>query len=220
MTPEPIQRLPIWDGWLRFSHALIGLACLALLVSGWLMRYAPSLTETAIDYHYLSAALLVFALCIRLALAISSDPVQGARALLPQRNEWPGMVAMLRFYLSLGRAPLPRWYAQNPLWRPIYLLIYLLLLVLALSGGLMGDRLVLLGIYLPSLHRELASVMFWLILLHLLAVILHDLRGKNSDISAMVHGQRCFSIDRPNVELPAQPVSISPQQIGGRGKDE
>jgi Ni/Fe-hydrogenase 1 B-type cytochrome subunit len=216
---ETVQRLLIWNGWLRFSHATIGLASLALLVTGWLMVQAPSLTDLAIDYHYLSAALLIFGLCMRLALALSRDPVCGAAALLPQRNEWPGIRAMLLFYISLGRLPLPRWYAHNPFWRPLYLLIYLLLMLLAISGGLMAEQLVLGDIYLPSLHRELASLVFWLSLLHLLAAVLHDLKGKNSDVSAMIHGQRCFSVEKPHIEAPARPekISIGLDQIGGQG---
>jgi Ni/Fe-hydrogenase 1 B-type cytochrome subunit len=180
------------------------------------MGHAPSLAEEASDYHFLSAGLLIFALSIRIALAISTDPVSGAAALLPRRNEWSAMRGTLLFYVSLGRAPLPRWYAHNPLWKPLYLLLYLLLILLAISGSLMPDRLLLLGWYLPSLHRELASVVLWLTLLHILAIVLHDYRGKSADVSSMINGNRYFGIEKPQVEPPATPqkVSIGIDQIG------
>jgi Ni/Fe-hydrogenase 1 B-type cytochrome subunit len=218
---EKIQRVLIWGGWLRFAHLSLAFACLVLLVSGWLMGNAPSLFEPAQAYHFLAAGLLLFTLLLRLALALFSNAPARAGNLWPTPQEWPAMGAMLRFYMSLGRSTLPRWYAHNPLWKPLYLLLYALLAGLAFSGALLTEQPLLLGWYLPSIHRSLASLVFWLTLLHLLTVILHDLRGKTTDVSAIVHGYRYFVVERPldaPPERPAEKLSIRLDQIG-RGRD-
>ena len=102
----------------------------------------------------------------------------------------------LLFYVSLGRAPQPRWFAHNPLWKPVYLLLFLLLALSLLTGWLMPDRPVLGGLYLPHLHRWLADgIGIWTVA-HLFSVVLQDLKGTGADISAMISGSRCFTIER------------------------
>ena len=122
---------------------------------------------------------------------------------------------MLLFYFRLGRAPLPRWYAHNPLWKPVYLVIFLLLIIFTISGALMPDNDVIMGWYLPSLHRSLAVLMFWLNFLHPLSVILHDYRGNTTDTSAIINGFRHFLVEKKSVgDMEFKKPSVRLDEIG------
>jgi Ni/Fe-hydrogenase 1 B-type cytochrome subunit len=96
--------------------------------------------------------------------------------------------------------PMPRWYAHNPLWKLVYLIVILALSIQILSGGLMQESPIFAGMYLPGVHSFWAGLIFWFAILHLTAVIFHDLKGKTSDLSGIVNGYRLFQIDRS--ELP------------------
>lgn len=193
---EPVfKRVLVWGGWLRLSHACIGLAVLALLLTGWLIAESPSLAELALDLHYLASSFLIFGLVIRIVLMFSGKEHERLPGLFPASTELKAMAKTLRFYISLGRSPLPGWYAQNPLWKPAYLVIYLALVVLVITGALMPDVSLLLGFYIPSVHIFWAQLMFWLSVLHISSVVMHDYKSRTTDISAMVNGYRLFLIE-------------------------
>jgi Ni/Fe-hydrogenase 1 B-type cytochrome subunit len=196
MSEKEFQRVRIWSGWLRLSHWAVGLATLVLLSTGWLIQESPSLAESALDVHYLAAGILVIGLVARVALMFAGQAHERFVALIPRSSELKAIADTLRFYISFGRMPLPRWYAQNPLWKPLYLFCYLVLFVQVVSGAVMSDHPLVAGFYLPSLHAFWAEVLFWFSLLHIAAVCLHDVRGNMADISAMLSGFRLFSIDR------------------------
>lgn len=197
----------IWGGWLRVSHLSVGLSTLVLIATGWLLELAPSLQADAVGFHYYAASVLIFGLVLRVLLAFSGSPVETLSALIPEEKELRTMRETLLFYLSLARAPLPRWYAHNPLWKPVYLALYLCLLILMLTGWLRDGQDLLWGWYLPSIHAMFASVVAWLALLHVLSVILHDYRGDAADISGIVNGYRHFVIDDQQVKGSAQPLA-------------
>lgn len=211
---EQLHRVPVWGGWFRLAHLAVGLSTLLLLATGWLIRNAPTVADAADTVHYYAASLLIFGLALRLVLGLFGSPVERLSALIPGPGDWPAMRDMLLFYATLGRAPLPRWYAHNPFWKPLYLLTYLLLALSVVSGALVpGDTLVL-GWYMPSFHRGLASALAWLVLLHLVTVVLHDYRGKAADVSAIINGHRCFAVEKGSTQtLPTQ-ASIRLDQIG------
>jgi Ni/Fe-hydrogenase 1 B-type cytochrome subunit len=200
MSEKEYQRVRVWSGWLRLSHWAAGLATLVLLSTGWLIQESPSLAESALDVHYLAAGILVIGLLARVALMFVGQAHERIVALIPRSSEFKAIADTLRFYISFGRMPLPRWYAQNPLWKPFYLFSYLALFMQVLSGALMSDYPLVSGFYLPSLHAFWAQVLFWFSLLHVAAVCLHDVRGSMADISAMLNGFRLFSIDRAPLE--------------------
>ena len=196
MSEKEFQRVRIWSGWLRLSHWAVGLATLVLLSTGWLIQESPSLAESALDVHYLAAGILVIGLVARVVLMFAGQAHERFVALIPRSSELKAIADTLRFYISFGRMPLPRWYAQNPLWKPFYLFCYLVLFVQVVSGAVMPDYPLVAGFYLPSLHAFWAQGLFWFSLLHVAAVGLHDVRGSMADISAMLSGFRLFSIDR------------------------
>jgi len=200
MAEEEFRRVLVWSGWLRFSHLCIGIATLLLLSTGWLIAGNPLLAETALDYHYLAASLLLFGLMLRLALLIFGQGNERLGSLIPVQSELRGMGQTLLFYLSLARAPLPRWFAHNPLWKLVYLVVFLGLVIQIVTGVLMKDQPIFYNIYLPAIHGFWASVLLWFSVLHIIAVVLHDLKGKGADVSGIINGYRLFFIDRSSAQ--------------------
>lgn len=214
-----IEKVMIWRGWLRLSHLAVGLSTLALLGSGWLLESAPTLEADAADVHYVAAGVLIFGLALRIVLMFAGSPVERISQLMPEDDEWRAVRDTLMFYLSFGRGQLPRWYAHNPLWKPLYLLLYVCLLILALSGWLREDSPIVFGWYLPNVHGVFASAVAWLTLMHVFAVVLHDYRGDAADISAIVNGNRHFVIEEQNVPDIQPMASIKIQDIGVNDKE-
>jgi len=196
MIEKEYKRVLVWSGWLRLSHWTIGFATLVLLLTGWLIAESPSLARSSLDVHYLAAGILVSGLIVRIALMFIGQEHEHLTALIPAPSEFKAGAETLRFYISLGKTPLPRWYAQNPLWKPLYVLIYLVLLEQVASGAVMHNQPIVYGFYLPSVHAWWAQALFWFSVFHIAAVSLHDGRGKMADISAMLSGFRLFLIDR------------------------
>lgn len=217
-----IEKLQVWSGWLRLSHLAVGLASLVLLATGWLIEAAPSVQAGAIDAHYIAASVLLFGLVLRVALAIWGSPLEAFDRLIPDDEEWRTIRETLLFYLTLGRAPLPRWYAHNPFWKPVYLVLYLCLLVLLLTGWVREGNEVLWGWYLPSVHALFASVVGWLVLFHVITVVLHDYRGDAADVSGIINGNRHFVIETPETPQVSQPVAEIKltDMLKGQGKSD
>lgn len=211
---EQIRRVAVWSGWLRVAHWSLAGSTLFLLTTGWLIGHSPSLATEAAELHYLGASLLVFALGLRVFLGFFGKGAERFEYLLPRRPEFDAMRASLLFYLSLGKAPLPNWFAHNPLWKPLYLLLFVVLGLAALSGWLMPDTPVIGRFYLPRVHGWLANAVAVITFAHLFSVVLQDVRGQNADISAIVSGSRYFSVDRDGLVKPDLPqVSIKLDDI-------
>ena len=214
-----IERVKVFGGWLRLSHLAIGLASVALLLSGWLIRHVPALSLQAADYHSVAAAVLIFGLGVRLALMLRGRPLEALGQLWPDRQDRAVAWETLRFYLTLGKLPLPRWYAHNPLWKPLYLAFYLLLIVMVLSGWLRLQHPMLLGLYLPDIHTVGAAVLAWWTLLHLVAVVMHDYHGSAADASSIINGHRLFLVEKQDFRPSGlEETVIRLDQIGRPGK--
>ena len=191
---EQIRRILVWSGRLRLAHWALAGAILMLLATGWLITNAPTLAEWAVEIHYLGASLLIFALVLRLYLGVFGQGAERLEHLLPRATESAAMRASLWFYLSLGRAAAPNWFAHNPLWKLLYLLLFLSLLLTVLTGWLMPEVPLVGGLYLPAVHRWLAHLIGLLTVAHLFSVILQDVKGRSGDISAMFSGYRLFYV--------------------------
>ena len=185
------------------------IAVIGLLVTGWLLQHVVQYFQIALDYHYILAYALTLALGLRLYLLVSS-PASAAnwRDLIPNRHRTKQSIAMLRFYVSFGRTPLPHWYAHSPLWAPVYLFIFLLLLIQILSGFLIGAGHHTLYINLYTLHHNTATTIAVFTLFHIVSIFLHDLKAGNSDVSAMIHGYRTFKIEKPDITTTVHTVSL------------
>ena len=220
MAEEEFRRVLVWGGWLRLSHLCVGIATLVLLSTGWLIAGNPLLAEAALDYHYLAASLLLFGLVLRLALMIFGQGSERLSSLIPVQSELRGMGQTLLFYLSLARAPLPRWFAHNPLWKLVYLVLFLGLLIQLVTGVLMKDQPMFYNIYLPAIHGFWALVLLWFSILHIVAVVLHDLKGRGADVSGIINGYRLFFIDRSSAPSSDEPTVQYVSMDSLKRKDE
>lgn len=190
-----LQRKLVWPGKLRLAHWGIAISVLALIITAWLLEWAPTVAQAASDYHYIFGALLTVSLIGRGWLLLMDKTVGGWKALLPTSTSIQKSLEMLRFYFSFGNTPLPGWYAHNPLWLPVYAVVILSLATMAATGMIMGSSPIVLGIYLPALHEGLAGFITLFTFAHIAAVIFHDVRGKQSDVSGILNGYRIFEME-------------------------
>lgn len=201
MHNPPLQRRLVWSKPLRICHWSLALATLTLLLTGWLVRWAPERAEQVRDYHFIAAALLIAALLARVWLLFAGKGTARIDQLLPDRHRLGQAWQVLRSYLTLGKIPLPKWYAHNPLWAPLYLLLFLVLTLQAGTGlALLNDITLLGGVSLRGLHGWGFGFLLVFTLLHLVASFFHDAKGGGDDVSAMINGQRLFTIEPLEVE--------------------
>jgi Ni/Fe-hydrogenase 1 B-type cytochrome subunit len=215
---QNLQRKYIWPGHLRLGHWLMSIAVIGLLLTGWLLQNVVQYFQIALDYHYIMAYILSFAVSLRLFLLVRSPAsAAGWHDLVPNKDSLYKAFAMLRFYVSLGRTPLPRWYAHSPLWAPTYLLLFFLLLIQIMSGFLIGAGQHTLLVNLYTLHNFTSTFIAVFAAAHIISVFLHDLKAGTSDISGMIHGYRIFTIEKP--ELPGTIQTVSLDKLKHRSTD-
>lgn len=202
---ESLELREVWGKWLRISHWGLAFSTLALMVTGWLVKHTPTVAHIASDWHYIVGSVFTLSLLLRIWLLFADKGMANVGRLLdaiqPAR-----MLDMIKFYLTFGKAPLPRWFSHNPIWAPVYLFLFAFMLVTALSGHLQASQPILFGLYLPSIHSGMASLISIFVVAHLIAVFMHDLKGEQADVSAMINGRKLFVI---------KPLESGPQ--GGSG---
>jgi Ni/Fe-hydrogenase 1 B-type cytochrome subunit len=193
MQIKTVSHVLVWSRWLRLSHWTLALSTLGLIATGWLMSEEALRTETAYELHYLLGGLLMPALLLRLYLLFFGKGTDHLSDCEPNRHRLIQAWRVIRFYLTLGKAALPKWYSHNPLWGPIYIALFFILTLITLSGLLLlNDGYFLGSISMLGLHRLCYLFVFVFTLLHLPAIFFHDLSSKSGDISAMVNGFRVF----------------------------
>ena len=197
MNNNDIQRIPVWSRSLRITHWVMAAAVVVLILTGWGMGSDPLQASILLDDHYLAAAFLIPAFLLRLYLLFFGAGTDHISDCEPDMNRLRSALAVLKYYFTLGRSPLPNWYAHNPLWGPIYLLLFLFLLIQILSGALQQSHPYLGMLNLHDVHIIGAYVITAFSMVHVLAVFLHDLGGSGSDISAMINGHRIFILKKP-----------------------
>ena len=221
MNNSDIQRIPVWSRALRIAHWVMAAATLVLIMTGWRMSGDPLQVSALLDNHYLAAAFLAPAMLLRLYLLFLGAGTDHISDCEPDMNRLRGAAAVLKYYFSLGRSPLPNWYAHNPLWGPVYLLLFLFLLLQILSGAFQLSHPYPGMINLHDLHVIGAYVITGFTILHILAVFVHDLGGSGSDISAMINGHRIFLLKKQTTAQQSGEVqSVSLDELRRSLKDK
>ena len=197
MNNNEIQRISVWSRALRITHWVMAAAVVVLIATGWRMEGDPLPASTLQDDHFLAAAFLIPAFLLRIYLLFFGTGTDHISDCEPDMNRLRSAVAVLKYYFSLGRSPLPNWYAHNPLWGPLYLLLFLFLLIQIISGTLQQSHPYIGMVNLHDVHIIGAYVITGFSVIHILAVFLHDLGGSGSDISAMINGHRIFILKKP-----------------------
>jgi Ni/Fe-hydrogenase 1 B-type cytochrome subunit len=201
MQSKTISHVLVWSRWLRLAHWALAISTLGLIATGWLMRNDSVSAAEAAEIHYLLTGLFLPALLLRLYLLFFSKGTDHLRDCEPNAHRLNQAWQVIRFYLTLGKAPLPKWYSHNPLWGPLYIGLFFILTLCAASGLLLlNDRLLLGSISTLSLHQLCYQVILLFTALHLPAVFSHDLSSKSGDISAMVNGFRAFDVGESNAD--------------------
>jgi len=184
----------------------MAVAVFVLMFSGWLQTQAPQLGSWILDAHYYASALLIPAFLVRLYLLFFGSGSDLIASCSLDRHKLKQALAVLTSYLTLGKVPMPKWYAHNPLWGPLYLLLFLVIAMQIISGLLLMNHITLLGnVSIRTLHGFGFQFTLAFSLLHVLAVFVHDLKGTGSDVSAMISGQRVFVVEK---QTPAQDVHV------------
>lgn len=209
MQQEQLRRVPIWSPGLRACHWLLALSTLGMMATAWLMSASAELYHWARDYHFLFAYVLSGALLYRLYLLLMSRASDHYLDCLPiAENDLKKMPQMLKFYLSRGKFELPAWFAHNPLWGPVYLVVFGALTTLMVSGFVMEYSYDSLA---SALHSGAAVLINFFVLLHIVAVFMHDWKSENSDISAMISGYKIFrdrKVDTSSIKPAGQPITF------------
>ncbi len=191
-----IKRVFIWSGWLRGLHGLMIVALLVLALTGWLLTQAQLHNAVFLQWHQIANSVLAVSLLIRIILLLVGKGAEHIKSFFNQGLPLKQVKDLLAFYLTLGKRPLPSWFSRSVLWAFLYLLMYLLMLFSIISGLLMPQRDMLLGWVLYDLHQQIAIFLLWIIALHIVTAIFHDVKGENSNVSAMLNGHRIFIIEQ------------------------
>ncbi|MEJ2426909.1 MAG: cytochrome b/b6 domain-containing protein [Candidatus Thiodiazotropha sp.] len=195
MQATQVTRVYVWSRWLRLSHWLIAFSCLGLMASGYLMKTQPLANPGVEDLHYALTAVLLPALLVRLYLLFFGKGTDLLADCEPDIHRLSQAWEVIKFYLTLGKAPLPKWYSHNPLWGPLYLAFYFFLTLNVLSGlALINETSFLFNLSMLDLHTLTYLFITGFTLLHIIAVFSHEVSSSSSDISGMINGHRIFEI--------------------------
>lgn len=203
MTVETIRCVPIWSGWVRATHWLMAVGVVFQYVSAQAIAWGASDYDFWREWHMIAGELVLLLLVGRVILAFILPAAASWRAFLPDAVQWQGIKQTLQFYVTWGRAPLPNWFAHNPLWRLLYPVMFLLILGLWLSGLWYNAPISVAGLWLHEWHALFANGLAWLVMGHIIAAIAHDVASKSASISGMLNGVRYFHIEDKSVNKPA-----------------
>jgi len=226
MTTE-VRRVRVWPGVVRVTHWAMAASLLVLVPTGWLLTTGFVASDELYELlrhrlHEPAGHVLAFALAVRLVyLVIGGNSVSGWRALVPSGPQLGAIREVLRFYSSLGRTPLPGYYAHNPFWAPLYLVLFALLVTAAATGLALEFPFVrsVARVDEPAALALHAQLMEWVAawcVFHVGTAILHDWRGQGSDTSALISGYRIFAVHR-DVAAGTRSTTVRIEDIGRRG---
>ncbi|MCU7842683.1 MAG: cytochrome b/b6 domain-containing protein [Candidatus Thiodiazotropha sp. (ex Monitilora ramsayi)] len=195
MQVQTVTRVLVWSRWLRLSHWSLGIATLGLLMTGWLIGLDTGYSTIITDLHYLLSGVFLPALLLRLYLLFFGSGTDLLEDCEPNLHRLSQAWEVIRFYLTLGKLPLPKWYSHNPLWGPIYLALFFFLILSAASGlFILNNMFFAVGISMLDLHLLSFYFILTFTVLHMIAVFAHDTSNRAGDISAMINGFRQFEI--------------------------
>jgi cytochrome b len=69
---------------------------------------------------------------------------------------------------------------------------------MAMTGIFMEEHPLVARIYLPSVHSDFAAIIAGITMVHVITVVLQDIKGKRGDVSAMLNGYKLFETQKPD----------------------
>lgn len=193
---ETLSRRTVYSKRLRALHGVLALSALVLLATGWLSD-ADRLGEAARGYHYMAGYVFAAALVWRIGLLFLGQGSERYQDCLPGKRFSEQLGEHLKFYLSLGKTPLSGWFAHSPAWGPVYLGFFVVAAITVLTGLAIG-HVYIAGLSLSGLHGLGAGLILLFTGFHLVAVVLHDAGSGSTGVSAMLSGDKIFSVEPPS----------------------
>ncbi len=210
-----IRYLPIYSLQQRITHWLIAAGFGFEWLSAWLVDHSDVDPLVWSDWHLMAGQALLLVLAWRLLLFFLAGSGHW-RFFIPTREQRHIVRDTLRFYASLGKTPLPDWYAFNPVWQPIYLLMILLAVVTVISGFFHSGLPFVGNLSTADLHAGASSLLLWLALAHIAFAVWHDARGRGAQISGMLNGHKYFHIGEPEQTPGPVENSVSLDSLTGK----
>ncbi|NOU53014.1 cytochrome [Pseudoalteromonas sp. JBTF-M23] len=160
----------VWDGFIRGFHWLLVIGIAVLYVSG---------EEGWLDLHFVTGYLILALMLTRLIWGVIGSDTAKLSSLIHSPKS--ALLAMRSGAQSVG---------HNPAGSYMVLLFFVLIVVQLLSGLMSTDDILVEGplvAYIPTswseiaseLHHENFEVLLYTIALHILAIIVYRLKGKN-----------------------------------------
>ena len=214
MNPE-IRYLPVYSLQQRIAHWLIAVGFGFEWLSAWLVDHSDVDPLAWSDWHLMVGQALLLVVAWRLLLFFLAGSGHW-RFFIPTREQRHILRDTLRFYASLGKTPLPDWYAFNPVWQPIYLLM-IALATISVVSGFFHSGLPLVGeLSTAALHSGASKLLLWLAIAHVLFAVWHDAKGRGAQISGMLNGHKYFHIDAPQNTASGNENSVSLDSLIGK----
>ncbi len=217
LPESKIERIFIWSARLRWTHAFMGISVLLLFFTAWLVNLDIALSEVARGYHYLLGIVFTASLIYRVYLLLFGTKSERVEDSMPVKNYTELAKSHLRFYFSLGKSRLPDWYAHNPFWGPIYLVFFAISTIMIITGFAIGKLYFGTSFSLSGIHSFGAVVILLFSVLHIAAAILHDVKAKSTGLSAILSGNKYFTIRPTEKQAPKEfPITFSVSSPGNK----
>jgi len=200
----------VWDPVVRWFHWINFLSVLALSAVGIVMLNDDALELTRAakgkleSLHVLIGYVFAANLAMRLWWAFVGKRVARWRAILPFGSRY--RAELRRYVQNVRRGRTHTYLGHNPLGRLSVTALFALLLTQAISG------LALAGVFAPrpgDWVEELHEAVFWLLVvmiaMHVVAVIVTEIRGGSPLISAMFSGRKIVDVRQHEPREPGPP---------------
>ncbi len=190
-----IKEIVVWSKWLRIIHGVFIVSFVALILSGWLLNNSVKGYESSMVVHQVASSFIGFFLVFRLLLLFFGSQAENIKSFFNQADKRQQSRSLLAFYFSLGKLPLPNWHSKSALWAIVYLFMFVLIALALITGILANYQDMWLGWVVLDVHLQLTQLLMWVVVLHVISAVLHDVKSSHANISAIISGNRYFKVD-------------------------
>ena len=193
--------LPVWDRLLRALHWWMVLALLIQFITGasfiiWGKEMSDALMGEIDVVHFCGGYAFAAGLALRIVWLFVGPPTAHWRDLLPLKPEqsriWHDT---LRWYLDGFRHPISPHRGHNAFAGPAYIAFFCLAsaqIALGITLSLMADSKAMKS-PLMTIHKVGFFLLLTFAVIHIAAVVAHEITERRGLISAMVHGHKGFT---------------------------
>lgn len=202
----------VWDPVVRWFHWINFLSVLGLSSIGLLLLNDDALELGKVAKHKLESVHVYFGyvfaanLAMRLWWAFVGKRVARWRAILPFGRRYRS--ELRRYWQNLRNGRSHTYLGHNPLGRMSVTVLFALLLTQAITGlalaGTFGSRP---GHWVEEVHETAFYLLVAMVAMHVVAVIVAEVRGGSALISGMFSGRKIVDVRQQEPREPRQPQS-------------